>query len=414
MYCANAQKNASSVQWEADWEMLRARPYPQWFKDAKLGIFIHWGVTSVPAYGGKESYGEWYLRGLQVGDSLRTSFMKNNYGEDFTYRDFAPLFKAELFDPAEWADIFKRAGARYVIFVTKHHDGYCLWPSKYAPDWNSMDVGPHRDLVGDLTDAVREAGLKMGFYYSLPEWNHPLHRWYTDPHDSIGAYVEQHMIPQFKELVSTYKPALLFADGEWYNSAKQWHAAELISWYFNLVGDDAIVNNRWGGGSNIGFLTPEYSAGIKKSDRPWTEVRGLGRSFGLNRNEKLDAYMTGEDLVHFFVKAVSNGGGITINVGPKADGQIPLLQQDRLIALGEWLKINGEEIYESEKWERKGEFREYTMERIECGGRRGAALAPSGGLHHRLPLASQLVRDLHPGLFYQRPALAGCQPEGHS
>jgi len=360
-----SQDNMSTRVWEPNWESLRSRPYPEWFKDAKLGIFIHWGVSSVPAYGGKESYGEWYLRGLQVGDSLRTNFMKNNFGEDFTYRNFAPLFKAELYDPAEWADIFKRAGARYVIFVTKHHDGYCLWPSEHQPGWNSMDVGPHRDLVGDLTNAIRAAGLKMGFYYSLPEWNHPLHRWYTDPHDSIGTYVEQYMIPQFKDLISTYKPSLIFSDGEWYNSAEQWHAAELIAWYFNLVGDEAIVNNRWGGGSDIGFLTPEYSSGIKKSDRPWAEVRGLGRSFGLNRNEKLGAYMTEEDLIQFFVKAVSNGGGITINVGPKADGQIPLLQQDRLIQLGNWLKINGEAIYASETWERPGEFKEYTLERID-------------------------------------------------
>ena len=360
-----SQDNSENRKWEANWESLQSRPYPKWFRDAKLGIFIHWGIYSVPAYGGKESYGEWYLRGLQVGDSLRTTFMKKNYGEDFEYKDFAPLFKAELFNPDEWADIFKRAGAKYIIFVTKHHDGYCLWPSQYAPDWNSMDVGPHRDLVGELTKSVRDAGLKMGFYYSLPEWNHPLHRWYTDPNDSIGPYVDQHMIPQFKELVSTYKPSLLFADGEWYNSAAQWHAAELIAWYFNLVGDDAIVNNRWGGGSDIGFLTPEYSSGMSKSERPWTEVRGLGRSFGLNRNEKLDAYMTAEDLIHFFVKAVSNGGGITINVGPKADGQIPLLQQDRLIQLGDWLKVNSEAIYGSEMWERTGEYKEYTLERID-------------------------------------------------
>lgn len=354
-----------SEEWTADWDHLRSRPYPQWFKDAKLGIFIHWGVTSVPSYGSKESYGEWFLRGLQVGDPTRTSFQKRVYGEDFTYRDYAPLFKAELFDPAEWADIFKRAGAKYVLLVSKHHDGYCLWPSKYAPNWNSMDVGPKRDLVGDLTEAVRDAGLKMGLYYSLSEWNHPLHRWYTDPHDSIGPYVEQHMIPQFKELVSTYKPTMIFADGEWYNSAEQWHAAELIAWYFNLVGEDAIVNNRWGGGSDIGYLTPEYSSGMDKSERPWAEVRGLGRSFGLNRNEKLEAYMTGEDLVQFFVKAVSNGGGITINVGPKADGQIPLLQQDRILHLGKWLDINGEAIYASTTWDKAGEFKEYVLKRTD-------------------------------------------------
>ncbi|MDN5204810.1 alpha-L-fucosidase [Fulvivirgaceae bacterium BMA10] len=356
---------SQSKEYTSDWDELRSRPYPQWFKDAKLGIFIHWGVYSVPAYGGKESYSEWYLRGLQVNDSLRTNFMKKNYGGNFEYNDFAPLFKAELFDPDEWADIFKRAGARYVVLVSKHHDGYCLWPSKYSRNWNSVDIGPKRDLVGDLTSSVRKAGLKMGLYYSLPEWNHPLHRWYTDPHKNVTNYVEQYMIPQFKELVSAYKPSVLFADGEWFNSAREWHAAELISWYYNLVGDDAIVNNRWGGGSNIGFLTPEYSAGIKVTDRPWAEVRGLGRSFGLNRNEKLDAYMTPEELIHFFVKAVANGGGMILNVGPQADGQIPLLQQDRLIALGDWLKVNGEAIYGSTAWTKQGQEREVQLERVD-------------------------------------------------
>jgi hypothetical protein len=205
----------------------------------------------------------------------------------------------------------------------------------------------------------------MGLYYSLPEWNHPLHRWYTDSDRNIKTYVDQHMIPQFKELISIYKPTVLFADGEWNNSAKEWHSAELIDWYYNLVGDEAIVNNRWGGGSNIGFLTPEYSSGIKVTDRPWAEVRGLGRSFGLNRNENLEAYMSSKELVHFFARAVSHGGGIIINVGPGSDGQIPLLQQERLIDLGKWLEINGEAIYGSEVWDKPGEEREVKLEKID-------------------------------------------------
>lgn len=350
---------------EPTWESLKSRAYPQWFSDAKLGIFIHWGVYSVPSWSGKEQYAEWFLRGLQSGDSARINFQKRVFGENFTYRDYAPLFKAELFDADEWAQLFTRSGARYIILVSKHHDGYCLWPSKYAPGWNSVDVGPHRDLVGELTEAVRNAGLKMGLYYSLPEWNNTLFRWYTDPNDQIGPYVEQHMIPQFKELISTYKPEVLFTDGEWFHSAETWHARDLIAWYFNLVGDDAIINNRWGGGSDIGFLTPEYSAGINVTDRPWAECRGLGRSFGLNRNEKLDAYMSPEELIHFFAKAVANGGGVTLNVGPKADGQIPLLQQERLLQLGAWLNVNGEAIYGSKPWEKTGESKIYSLERID-------------------------------------------------
>ena len=135
------------------------------------------------------------------------------------------------------------AGAKDVTLVSKQHDGYCLWPSKFAPTWNSMDVGPQRDLVGGLSAAVRKKGLKMGLYYSLTEWNNPLHRWYTDPNENIGNYIEQHMIPQFKELVVAYKPSLIFADGEWFNSAEEFHTSELLSWYYKLVGEEAIVNN---------------------------------------------------------------------------------------------------------------------------------------------------------------------------
>jgi alpha-L-fucosidase len=347
------------------WEALRARPHPQWFRDAKLGIFIHWGVYSVPAYSNDEDYAEWFLRGIQLGDTLRTRFLRENYGEGFEYRDFAPLFKAELFDPDAWAELFRRAGARYVVLVSKHHDGYALWPSRHAPAWNSMEVGPGRDLVGDLTEAVRSAGLHMGLYYSLAEWNNPLHRWYTDPPDSIGPYVEEHMIPQLRELVSTYRPTVLFADGEWLNTAEQWHARELIGWYFDTVGPDAVVNDRWGSGADIGFRTPEYSAGIEPSDRPWAEVRGLGRSFALNRKERLEAYMTPEALVRRFASAVASGGGMILNVGPAADGRIPLLQQERLLQLGSWLEVNGEAIYGSEPWIRAGEDRPATMERVD-------------------------------------------------
>lgn len=356
---------AQQQQLDESWETLRSRPYPQWFKDAKLGVFIHWGVYSVPAYGGPESYAEWYLRGLQAGSEDRIAFMKKHFGEDFTYRDFAPLLKAELFNADEWAEIFEKSGAQYIILVSKHHDGYCLWPSAYAPGWNTLDVGPGRDIVGEVAEAVRQRNIRLGLYYSLPEWNHPLHKWYIDPHDSIGRYVSEHMIPQFKELMSTYKPEVLFTDGEWFHDAEVWHARQLIAWYYQLIGDDAIVNDRWGHGSDIGFITPEYSSGRVETERPWAEVRGLGRSFGLNRNEKLEAYMSPEELIHFFARAVANGGGITINVGPGADGKIPLLQQERLEQLGQWIAINQEAIYASTPWIRPGEDKQVQMQRID-------------------------------------------------
>lgn len=353
------------AQVQPTWESINQRGYPQWFSDAKLGIFIHWGVYSVPAFASNEGYAEWYYRGLQTDDGERKAFQERVYGDGFQYNDFAPLFKAELWNPDEWAELFEKSGAEYVLLVSKHHDGYCLWPSQYAPNWNTMDVGPHRDICGELTEAVRARGLKMGFYYSLPEWTSPLHRWYESPDDSITEYVDTHMIPQFKELVNRYKPSILFTDGEWRNSAEQWHARELISWYYNTVGDEAIVNDRWGDGGQHGFRTPEYSAGITLTDRPWAECRGLGRSFGLNRNEPLSNYLSSDELIRHFATLVAAGGGMTLNVGPAADGKIPLLQQERLIDLGKWLEINGEAIYGTRPYKKFYEMKTIMVNRVD-------------------------------------------------
>ena len=356
--------NLLSAQVQPTWESINERGYPQWFSDAKLGIFIHWGVYSVPAYASLEGYAEWYYRGLTTNDD-RKDFQERIYGKDFKYADFAPMWKAELWNPDEWAELFKKSGAKYVLLVSKHHDGFCLWPSQYAPNWNSVEVGPKRDICGELTEAVRKKGLKMGFYYSLPEWTSPIHRWYEDPDENIGTYVDTHMIPQFKELITRYQPTILFTDGEWRNSAEQWHATELISWYYNTIGEDAIINDRWGDGQQHGFRTPEYSAGITLTDRPWAECRGLGRSFGLNRNEPLENYMTSDELIRHFCVLVAAGGGMTLNVGPAADGKIPLLQQERLLDLGKWLDINGEAIYGTRPYKKFYEMKPVSVSRTD-------------------------------------------------
>ena len=333
------------------WDDLNRRPYPQWFSDAKLGIFVHWGLYSVPAYASKEGYAEWFYRGLMLGDSSRSRIM-SLYADTTLpvfeqYKALAGHWHAELWNPQEWAQIFKQSGARYVMLVTKHHDGYSLWDDPYQPQWNSVVSGPRRNIVGELTEAVRNEGLRMGFYYSLPEWTNPRHIWMQDPDTAIGDYVANYMIPQFKALVSKYKPDAIFADGDWQNSSAQLHSVELISWYYNLVGPDAIVNDRWGNGTQHGFRTPEYSAGISVTGRPWAECRGIGRSFGYNRNEDLDNYLTSTELIQHFCELVASGGGLTLNVGPMADGTIPPIQQERLLALGKWLEVNGEAIYGS-------------------------------------------------------------------
>lgn len=337
---------------EANWESINQRGYPQWFSDARLGIFVHWGLYSVPAYASREGYAEWFYRGLMTGDQGRRSIM-SLYADTTlpVFEQYATLTKhwrGELWQPDEWARLFKEAGAKYVMLVTKHHDGYCLWDSPQQPEWNSTVSGPHRNIVAELTDAVRKEGLRMGFYYSLPEWSNPRHIWMHAPDNQISDYVENYMIPQFKDLVSRYRPDAIFTDGDWQNTAEQFHAEELISWYYNTVGPDAIVNDRWGKGTQHGFKTPEYSAGISETNIPWAECRGIGRSFGYNRNEDIDNFLTDRQLIQHFVELVANGGGLTLNVGPMADGTIPYIQQERLYALGQWLKVNGEAIYGSE------------------------------------------------------------------
>lgn len=338
---------------EPNWKSINERGYPWWFSDARLGIFVHWGLYSVPAYASKEGYGEWFYRGLMTGDTARRRIM-SLYADTTLpvfeqYAELTKHWKAELWNPDEWAQLFKDAGARYVVLVTKHHDGYCLWDSPQQPAWNSTVSGPRRNIVEELTAAVHRKGLRMGFYYSLPEWSNPRHIWMQDPPKKIGDYVDNYMVPQFKELVGRYRPDLIFTDGDWLNSAKQFRSEELISWYYNTVGPNAIVNDRWGSGTQHGFRTPEYSAGLSgQGNRPWAECRGIGRSFGFNRNEDVANFLTDRQLIQHFCELVATGGGLTLNVGPMADGTIPFIQQERLLALGRWLKINGEAIYGSE------------------------------------------------------------------
>ena len=352
--------------YEATWESLDSRPAPEWFLDAKLGIFIHWGLYSVPAYTTKDSYAEWYwnwirnVPGPEASESAKRrhretlAFHKRVYGEDFSYEQFAPMFKAELFDPAEWAAIFKRAGAKYVALTSKHHDGFCLFPSEEADrdwgrPWNSVSIGPNRDLLGELGEAVRAAGLKMGFYYSLYEWFNPL--WLNDRE----LFVEKHMIPQFKDVVTRYRPSIIFSDGEWDMPAENWKSQELLAWLYNEspVKDDVIVNDRWGKGARHnhgGYFTTEYGAGMPDAAHPWEENRGMGFSYGYNRNEPLENYRAGKELVWMFADLVARGGNLLLNVGPRADGKIPEIMIERLFELGDWLAVNGEAIHGTRPW----------------------------------------------------------------
>jgi alpha-L-fucosidase len=348
---------ATAQDFEPTWESLNSRETPEWFRDAKLGIFIHWGVYSVPAYCHPSTYSEWYYRWLTTDshDGFVTEFHNENYGEDFTYQQFAPMFRAELWDPAQWASLFERAGARYVVLVSKHHDGYALWPSEHASSirgypWTAAEVGPERDLVGELTDAVRAEGLKMGFYYSFMEWTNPLYD------ESPERYAEEFMIPQIRDLFTRYQPTIFWPDGEWDHPDSLWHSPEILDWMYENTDDPEsfVVNDRWGRGlrGQVGdYYTTEYgnigggSPGLSDSGKPFEECRGIGHSFAYNRIEDVDSYLSREELIRLFVEIVSADGNLLLNLGPTADGRIPVIQQDRIVALGEWLDVNGDGIY---------------------------------------------------------------------
>ena len=342
---------AAETQYAPKWASLDTRPCPQWYLDAKFGIFIHWGVYSVPAWGAPKSYAEWYWNNManQKPDNVWWQFHKQNYGEDFPYQDFAPMFRAELFNPDQWADLFVRSGAKYIVPTSKHHEGFCMWPSAEANrdwgrPWNATVIGPKRDLLGDLGEAVRQRGLKFGFYYSLYEWFNPL--WLKDR----PAYVTEHMIPQFKDAVTRYRPAIIFSDGEWDLTSKDWHSEELLAWLFNEspCKDEVVVDDRWGKETchhHGTYFTTEYGAGMKDAAHPWEENRGMGYSYGYNRAEGIDDYKSAHELILVLCDLVSRGGNFLLDIGPTADGRIPVIMQQRLIEMGDWLKVNGEAIY---------------------------------------------------------------------
>lgn len=379
--CAAAEAS-ESPRFQPNWESLDQRACPDWYLDSKFGIFIHWGVYSVPAWGAPKQYAEWYWHNMaeEIPDGplwSRQWFLDHQrgckhcagrfgkegeknlwwehhtrfWGQDFDYTGFAPLFKCEHFDPDQWADVFVRSGAKYIVLTSKHHDGFCLWPSvdadrTWGRPWNSYTTGPGRDLLGDLAAACRARALKFGIYYSLYEWFNPL--WLANR----DTYIDNHMIPQFKDVVTRYRPDIIFSDGEWDLPYKIWKSEELVAWLFNESPsrDDLVINDRWGNNTRHRhgtYFTTEYTAGMQAAAHPWEESRGMGHSYGYNRAETADDYKSARELILVLVDLVSRGGNLLLDVGPTSDGRIPAIMQDRLLEIGRWLEVNGEAIHGS-------------------------------------------------------------------
>ena len=357
------------AKYEPTLESLDRHPLPQWYAGAKLGIFIHWGLYSVPGwapvnhpehdfssadYIKYNPYAEWYLNVLRIPGSPTAQYQKEHFG-DAGYYDFAPTFNRESkkWDPDKMAAIFKEAGARYVVLTTKHHEGFTLWPSTTpnpTPSLKPNQLHAERDIVGDLTNAVNKQGMKMGLYYSGGyDWTFNTGPIETDKdYEAVKpeskAYGD-YAFAQIHELIDRYKPAVLWNDIDW---PKTGNALQVEADYYNAI-PDGVIDDRFGI-KHSDFTSPEYEKLEKISPKKWEECRGLGRSFGYNRAEGEKETIAPGDLIELLVDIVSKNGNLLLDVGPEADGTIPPVQMERLKALGAWLKQNGEAIFDTVPW----------------------------------------------------------------
>ena len=311
--------------YEPQWASLVTHPLPEWFQRDKIGMSAHWGPYAVPGWTPRKdtpygvAYAEWYMNWLQTGNKAVNEYQKNTYG-GVPYDDFLDgtknLSTGEIdgfftkdFDAERWMQTFKDAGVKYFFLTAKHHDGFCLWDTKYT-DRNAKQMGPKRDLLRELVDAARAQDIKIGFYYSFYEWYNPIylgksdlsgHKGIKKLNDEDGdgnssEYVDDFMIPQIKELIDNFHPDLLYFDGEWDHGYPYWRGRQIAAYYYNQAaqrGQEVIVNDRFGqkkeGTSDTrgvygDIYHVEYVANIDRS-KPWAMWRGFGNSYGYNRNE---------------------------------------------------------------------------------------------------------------------------------
>jgi alpha-L-fucosidase len=351
---------------------LATHQAPYWFDDAKFGIFIHWGVYSVPGWApvGQE-YAEWYWQHLDNPNDPTYAYHAQTYGKDFVYDDFIPMFTAAKWDPRSWVELFEEAGAEYYALTSKHHEGFALWDSKVS-DRNSVKMGPKRDIVKELFAASREytPRLRNGLYFSLPEWYNPDNPWqghgprnpYTlepVPYTGYRAgrdFVKDYQAPQLLELIDGYDPDLI-----WYDIGGVNDNLHVVADFLNHAKDRArpkeVTYNNRGGIAAHDFTTPEYTTYPNTVVAKWESSRGLDPfSYGINRATPDDRYMTAEDVVQTLVDIVSKNGNFLLDIGPNFDGTIPQVMQDRLRATGDWLRVNGEAIYGTTYWARMAQL----------------------------------------------------------
>ncbi|MFN8207471.1 MAG: alpha-L-fucosidase [Bacteroidales bacterium] len=368
---------------------------PEWYSDAKLGIFFDWGLYSVAGYGTKgwnrARYPDWYLDHMY---SSSKEYHQSTWGKDFHRDDFIPLFTAENFDAEAIMELVKTSGARYFVPFNKHHDGYCLWDSRYTQR-DVKDMFPGRDITAGLVNGCRKRGIYHGFYFSVEDYEYPLidangglvvRYWSKSgvPNNSVVEevkgeilgpfidslhnrmlsgkipvrnFVNEYILPQAKEFIDTYDPDILWFDGEWNRPASYYRTPELVAYFYNRAEGrkEVASNDRMGMGTREhcgDFYTSETDEVVGKLDHPWEENRSMSESYGYNRNDSLTNYLTSDELIGMLVRIVAKGGNLNLIVNPDGTGRIPEMQQDLLIQLGEWLQINGEAIYGTRPYEK--------------------------------------------------------------
>jgi alpha-L-fucosidase len=366
-----------------DWESLQKYEAPEWYKDAKFGIFIHWGAYSVPAFGN-----EWYPRNMYRDGSEEYKHHIATYGpqDKFGYKDFLPMFKAEKFDPAAWAELFKKAGAKYVVPVAEHHDGFAMYDSGLS-DWTVAKMGPHRDTTGELAKAVRAAGLHFGLSSHRVEHNFflgvgreihsdvndpqfaafygPAHAWIAPWGAPLGndftfvstAWADD-WLARSAELVEKYHPDIVYFDW-WIGQASiRPNLTRFAAFYYNSslkYGDHVgVINYKdYAMQEHAGVL--DLERGQLADIRPlyWqTDTSVSNKSWGYIKD---DTFKSPEFVVHQLIDIVSKNGNLLLNIGPRSDGTIPDEVQQVLLDVGAWLGINGEAIYGTRPWRTYGE-----------------------------------------------------------
>ncbi len=330
---------------------------PEWALEASLGIFIHWGPYSVPAWAepsgtwgavpeetwfAHSAYAEWYANTIRIDGSPAAVHHQQTYRG--SYDAFLDAWRGEEFDADAWARLFAFAGADYVIPVTKHHDGVALWDAPGTGSLNTVTRGPRQDIVGRLADSVRAHGMRFGVYYSGGlDWSQtdfPAIESMQDvdryrPIDSAYArYATDHV----RDLIAKYRPSVIWNDIEWPDAGKEDDSLFELMRFYRASVPDGIVNDRWGADVG-GYPTSEYAHDTHhERDVGWEHNRGLGLSFGFNQLEDESLTMTSRELARLYADVVSRGGRLLINVGPQASGEIPEVQRRTLEGFGEWVR----------------------------------------------------------------------------